>query len=230
MIANAHGTILYGLKVTDGGEHADRCVSWLPLYHDMGLIGFCLTPMLSQLTVDYLSTSDFARRSLVWLKLISENKGTLSYSPSFGYNLCLQRAANGAAAGYDLSSWRVAGIGGDMVRPDVLRKFVEVFTPNGFRETAFVPSYGLAECTLATSFAPLDRPLEIDTVDRTRLAEENLAVPADDSMPAENCRSFVLCGHVLLGHDLEIRDAQDHPLPEHLVEALEKSNGGPELP
>ena len=183
----------------------------------MGLIGFCLSPVLSQLTVDFLSTSDFARRSLVWLKLISENKCTLTYSPSFGYNLCLQRAARGAAEGYDLSSLRVAGIGGDMVRSDVLKNFAEVFAPNGFREEVFVPSYGLAESTLATCFAPLDTPLQVDTIDKEKLAEENLAVPAAADLPAHKKRSFVLCGHVLPDHKLEIRDENDQPLPERVV-------------
>ena len=122
---------------------------------------------------------------------ISENKATLTYSPSFGYNLCLQRAANDAAKDYDLSTWRVAGIGGDMVRPDILRKFAELFRPNGFREEAFVPSYGLAESTLATCFAPLEAALQVDTVDKRKLAEENFAAPAGDDLPEEQKRPRV---------------------------------------
>ncbi len=209
---NAQSIILHGMRVRDG----DRCVSWLPLYHDMGLVGFCITPMLSQLSVDYLATMDFARRPLLWLQLIAANGGTLAFSPSFGYELCARRAANGAAATLDLSSWRVAGIGGDMVRPDVLTRFAETFAPYGFRRTAFVPSYGLAEATLAVSFAPLDRGFEVDTVDRAALGQSSAAA-SDEAADAETSRAFVLCGRVMPGHELRIADPAGRPLPDRRV-------------
>lgn len=211
--ANAHGIIRHGLQVRPG----DRCVSWLPLYHDMGLVGFCIAPMLSQLSVDYLATLDFARRPLLWLQLMAANGGTISFSPSFGYDLCARRAASGAAPAFDLSAWRVAGIGGDMVRPDVLARFAETFAPNGFRRTAFVPSYGLAESTLAVSFAPLDRGFEADTVDREALASRGEAVPVGADASPERARAFVLCGRPLPDHELSIRDTQGRPLPERRV-------------
>src|SRR3546814_10407090 len=88
----------------------DRATSWLPLYHDMGLVGFCLTPMLSQITIDYLATKSFALRPLTWLKLTSQHGGTISFSPTFGYDLCATRGLNGSAKTIDLSRWRVAGI------------------------------------------------------------------------------------------------------------------------
>src|SRR3546814_4605839 len=97
----------------------------------MWLVGFCFTPMLNKMTIEYRSTSDFARRPLAWLQLIAKNGGTVAFSPSFGYDLCARRAANGAAADLDLSRWRVAGIGGGMVRADVLDRFAEMFASTG---------------------------------------------------------------------------------------------------
>jgi len=114
LMANALAITRDGLKVTA----ADRAVSWLPLYHDMGLIGFLLSPLACQMSVDLLPTAGFVRRPLLWLDMISRNGGTVSYSPSFGYDLCARRAD--AAGDYDLSTWRIAGIGGDMVRPKPL--------------------------------------------------------------------------------------------------------------
>ena len=127
-MANAHAIAASGLEAVPG----DRCVSWLPLYHDMGLVGFMLTPLLCQLSVDFLATRDFARRPLVWLSLLSEHGGSLSYSPTFGYDLCARRA-DGGTHGFDLRRWRAAGIGGDMIEPRVPRRFAEVFAPYGFR-------------------------------------------------------------------------------------------------
>src|SRR5439155_1261423 len=113
IVANTRGILRDGLKITND----DRAFSWLPLYHDMGLVGFCLSPMMGQVTVDYMSTPSFARRPALWLKLMSDNRSTIAYSPSFGFDLAARRI-NGEAATLDLSAWRVAGIGGDMVRGD----------------------------------------------------------------------------------------------------------------
>jgi fatty-acyl-CoA synthase len=212
LMSNCDAISRYGLQLRDG----DRCTSWLPLYHDMGLVGFMLTPLVCQLSIDYLATRDFARRALLWLTLISRNRGTLSYSPSFGYDLCARRAGTGNALDIDLSSWRGAGIGGDMVQPAVLQRFAETFAPYGFRETAFVPSYGMAETTLAVSFAPLDSRVQIDVVDRQRMADEHIAAPADDDHP-ERARGFVACGRPLPGYDAEIRDESGGALPERRI-------------
>ncbi len=209
LMANGHAIASYGLQAAPG----DRCVSWLPLYHDMGLVGFMLTPLLCQLTVDFLATRDFARRPLVWLTLLSRHRGSLSYSPTFGYDLCARRAEAGSHD-LDLSSWRAAGIGGDMIEPRVPRRFAEVFQPYGFRASAFVPSYGMAEATLAVSFSPLGQGLVVDTVDRHRLAEDRIAEPAGPDTDAADVRGFVVCGEALPGHVVEIRDDQGQLLPE----------------
>ncbi|MDH3663970.1 MAG: fatty acyl-AMP ligase [Alphaproteobacteria bacterium] len=201
LMANAHGMAAHGLDARPG----DRGISWLPLYHDMGLVGFLLTPVLCQLSNDYLATRDFARRSLTWLKLIGENGCSLSYSPTFGYDLCCRRAENAASQSFDLGTWRAAGIGGDMIQPQVMERFAEVFQQHGFDRKAFVASYGMAEATLAVSFAPLNRGLDVDLIDRQRFTDEHVALPDDGAPAKEKPRGFVFCGPALPGHVIEIR-------------------------
>jgi fatty-acyl-CoA synthase len=209
LLANAGGIVRDGLKVREG----DRCTSWLPFFHDMGLVGFLLAPLTSQLSTDYLAPDGFARRPLIWPTLISLNGSTLSYSPSFGYDLCGRRAMNADLGHLDLSKWRAAGIGGDVIRPGILSRFAATFGSCGFHKEAFVASYGMAEATLGISFAPLDRGLEIDRVDLGRLRREGRATPAD----GDNVRELVLCGEPLPGHELEIRDSAGNILQEREV-------------
>lgn len=199
-MANAHHMAVHGLKITE----ADRAVTWLPFYHDMGLVGFFLMPMSCQVTIDVLATRDFARRPLLWLELIARTKATVSFSPSFGYELCVRRAETVATDGLDLSTWRAAGIGGDMVRPGVLTRFGARFLANGFAPTAFVPSYGMAEATLALSFTPLGQGALSDVIDGTVLEQEHRAVPAGPT--TQRSRAFVRCGRMLPNHEAEIRD------------------------
>jgi fatty-acyl-CoA synthase len=138
----------------------DRGVSWLPFYHDMGLVGCMLSMIANQMSVDYLKTEDFARRPLAWLDLVTRNKEqTMSYSPTFGYDICARRVSSqtDVAGRFDLSRWRVAGNGADMIRPDVMQAFVDTFAPAGFDARSFLPSYGLAEATLAVSVMPPGR-------------------------------------------------------------------------
>lgn len=218
-MANVAAIAHDGLQVTETG---DRCVSWLPLYHDMGLVGFFLTPMTCQLTVDLLPTREFARRPHVWLDLISRNRGTLAYSPSFGYELCARRPAS---AELDLSSWRIAGIGGDMIRPHILEEFAERFESAGFSKNAFEASYGMAEATLAISFAPLNSGIQTDTVDLAVLESKGVAIaPTSPDVPS---RTFVLCGKVLPGHGLEVRNSEGTVLGDRQVGTIFVS--GPSL-
>ena len=176
-----------GLDVVEG----DRVVSWLPLYHDMGLIGFTMAPLSTQLSIDYLTPRDFARRPTQWLNLISRNRASITYSPSFGYDLATRRAASQIPADLDLSCLRHAGIGGDMIRPDVLERFAATFEGSGFDRKAFIPSYGMAEVCLAITFSPHGTGVRTDTM------------ATDDG---RRTRRFVLCGKVLPGHRLEVRD------------------------
>lgn len=205
LMANCIAMSQFGVRNGPG----ERAMSWLPFFHDMGLVGFMLGPLTSQASVDYLSTEDFARRPLIWLKLLSDNGGTISYAPSFGYELCARRVSTMAegSLGIDLSKWRVAGIGGEMIKPHVMQAFAEAFKPYGFSDRAFCASYGLAEAVLAISFATdgkRGKPgvgIRIDVVDKVAL-EDHRAEPA--ATPDEG-RVFVSCGKVIPGHAVEIR-------------------------
>src|ERR1700751_1077955 len=166
----------------------------------MGLSGFLLSPVASQMSLDLLPTAGFVRRPLLWLDLLARHGGTVSYSPTFGYDLCARRAD--AATEVDLSSWRIAGVGGDMVRPGPLEAFAERFAGAGFPRTAFVASYGMAEATLALTMAPLRQGLRADTVDVDRMEQDGVAVAGE---AAERSRSFVRCGPILPGHELQAR-------------------------
>ena len=209
---NVRGILRHGLEARPG----DRAFSWLPLYHDMGLVGFCIAPLMGQFSIDYLSTPAFARRPALWLKLMSDNRSTISFAPSFGYELAARRI-NGGAAELDLSAWRVAGIGGDMVRPDILEAFASHLEPAGFSASAFLPSYGMAETTLAITFSDLDRPVKVDTIDRAQSKLSRRAVPARAGLKPERVRSFVVCGKPLPGYRLEVRDDTGRVLGEREI-------------
>jgi fatty-acyl-CoA synthase len=219
--ANARGIGRHGLALRSG----DRATSWLPLYHDMGLVGFCLTPMLSQITIDYLATKSFALRPLTWLKLISQYGGTISFSPTFGYELCAARGLNGSAKIIDLTRWRVAGIGGEMVRAETLDRFAQTFGVNGFSPKAFLPSYGLAESTLAVTFAPLDHGVDVDRIDQEHYTHTGNVSPVNGSGKANGksaaasrtARSFVICGTPMPEHEVEVRSEMNDRLSDHHV-------------
>lgn len=200
LMANCLGMNTFGIRVRDG----DRGTSWLPFFHDMGLVGFVLCGSTSQTSVDFLATEDFARRPLTWLKVLSENGGTVSYAPSFGYELCARRVSTmgEGALQLDLSRWRLAGIGGEMIKPKVMQAFAQAFKPYGFSDKAFCASYGLAECVLAVSFSDNDAGLTLDHVDKNGLEDHRAAPVAED---APDARTFVACGKVLPEHKVEIR-------------------------
>ncbi len=208
LMTNAYGMAKFGLQVTED----DRATTWLPFYHDMGLVGFFLMPMACQRSVDILPTREFARRPLLWLSLISRNRSTISFSPSFGYEVCTKRARTAPADTLDLSCWRRAGIGGDMIRPAVLSRFAERFAATGFAPQAFSPSYGMAEATLALSFTPAGQGAREDSVDRIILEREHRAVPADPA--SQRARTFLVCGRMLPGHEIELRGEGEKLLPE----------------
>ena len=201
LMANVRAT---GGKQGLGVCSTDRTVTWLPLYHDMGLVGMLLTTLAFQVSIDMLPTGAFVRRPGLWLDLISSRRGSVTYAPTFGYDLAARRAGAVLQNGLDLSSWRVAGLGGDMIRPGPLRAFAEVYGPAGFNPGAFVASYGMAETTLAISLTPVGDGLTTDTVDVDRLERQNEAM-APQSGDAR-IREFSLCGRPLVGHALEVRN------------------------
>lgn len=217
-VAITHHALLNNLAAHGHGmelEPADRCVSWLPWYHDMGLVGCFLSPVANQVSTDYLKTEDFARRPLAWLDLISRNAGTtLSYSPTFGYDICARRMSSQTKASdrFDLSRWRVAGNGADMIRPDVMQSFVDAFGDAGFKASAFLPSYGLAEATLAVSIMPPGEGIVVELVEETQLS----GVSAGEDRP-QRFRAIVNCGKPVRDMEIEVREEDGTPLPDRAV-------------
>ncbi len=207
LMANAQAITRDGLQVRPD----DRAVSWLPLYHDMGLVGFLLSPLTSQMSVDLLPTGAFVRRPLLWLDMIGRNGGTIAYSPTFGYELCARRAEAAAIDHLDLSRWRSAGLGGDMIRTGPLHAFAERFAAVGFSASTYVASYGMAEATLALSMAPLGQGLRVESIDIERLERDGAAVTTSS---AQRARDFVRCGPPLPGHELQVRNEDGDIQPE----------------
>ena len=210
---------------------SDRVVSWLPFYHDMGLVGCLLSPLANQMSADYLATDDFARRPLSWLTLVGRNEGTtLSYSPTFGYDICARRISSAidVRERFDLSRWRVAGNGADMIRPEVMQHFVDMFDAAGFRADAFLPSYGLAEATLAVSMMPVGEGIVTDLIDERVLSGEGYAGPGDeaDTRRPARFRAIVNCGRALPGLTVAVRDERGEPLTDRHIGRLFVSGVG----
>ncbi|MEE4287938.1 MAG: fatty acyl-AMP ligase [Erythrobacter sp.] len=206
---------LYGHSTTMELGDNDRCVSWLPWYHDMGLVGCFLSLIANQVSADFLKPDAFARRPLAWLDMISRNKGnTLSYSPTFGYDICARRISSqsNVAERFDLSRWRVAGNGADMIRPDVMQSFVNAFADAGFKASAFTPSYGLAEAVLAVTVTPPGEGIRVELVEEERLS----GTPRDISRPARY-RAIVNCGKPLPDMEVAIRGEDGHARGDHQI-------------
>jgi len=194
----------------------DSALSWLPFYHDMGLIGCVIVPMVCGIPIDYLHTDDFARNPAQWLRLMSARGHSLSFAPSFGYEICARLFEKRPVRDLDLSKWRVAGVGGDMVEPGALRRFAKTFEDAGFRPGAFMPGYGLAEATLAVTFERPDHGFETDPVDKTLLTTLGRALPPDGAKGGA-VRHFVSSGYPMPGYAVEILDDSGVRLPERRV-------------
>ncbi len=214
-----HRALLANLAAHAHSMHigaGDRGVSWLPFYHDMGLVGCMLSMVANQISVDYLKTEDFARRPLAWLDLITRNKqNSMSYSPTFGYDICARRVSSqtDVANRFDLSRWRVAGNGADMIRPDVMQSFVDTFAPAGFDARSFVPSYGLAEATLAVTVMPPGEGIVVEMVEETLLAGGS----ASERDRPQRYRAVVNCGKPVRDMEVAIRGDDGAPLGEREI-------------
>lgn len=208
IMSNLRGITRDGLEIRNG----DRCASWLPFYHDMGLVGFVLGPIVSQLSVDYIRTREFAIRPLQWLRLISRNKCTIAFSPPFGFELCARRVREADFAELDLSSWRVAGVGAEMIRPSILDNFARVLAPAGFNSKAFLPCYGLAEASLAASFSNLGEELDVMHIDALALAERGIAIRVQSDNRKVN--AIVNCGKALPEHEIKIVNDEGKQQPD----------------
>jgi fatty-acyl-CoA synthase len=217
LLDNIGKILRHGIKVRPG----DRCMSWLPFYHDMGLVGGVLAPMASQVSVDFLKPRDFGMRPRLWLQLISSNRATVSFAPPFGYELCAKRLREDTASLFCLDDWRIAGVGAENIRFEPLAKFAEMLNPSGFNPHAFLACYGLTECSLAVSFSAVDAGIETDIVDAGLFAEKNQAVPViADKFERSKIKSLVKCGIPMPGFDVEIRNHEGQVLPERHLGTL----------
>lgn len=209
LVANA--TAFLGPHGLNRNER-DVGVSWLPLFHDMGLIGFVLGTLIVDLPVVLMPTQHFARMPRLWLELISQYKGTITYAPNFAYQLVGKRAKDADLASLDLSSLRVAGCGAEPIRARTLIEFADKFGTAGFSSKALLPSYGMAESCLAITFHPLGTEMIVDRVDPAKM-RDGMAVPST----APDALELVSCGIPFPEHEVRIVDERGEDLPERRV-------------
>lgn len=192
----------------------DVVVSWLPLYHDMGLIGAWLGPLCFGAPLALMSPLAFLARPVRWLRALDAHRGTLSPAPNFAFDLCVTRIADEELEGLDLSSARVLLNGSEPVAPDTLRRFVERFAPHGLDPGAVYPVYGLAECALGLSTPALGRAIRIDRVRRAAFQASGRAEPTPDA--DSGALRFVSCGRALPAHELAVFGDDGRRTPERV--------------
>lgn len=210
-----HANLLANIRVdghTIEASSDDVFVSWLPLYHDMGLIGAWLGSLYFAAQLIIMSPLSFLARPVRWLQAMHRYGGTLSAAPNFAYELCLNRIDDDELEGLDLSQWRIAMNGAEAVSPRTIQDFNTRFARCGFRPQSLFPVYGLAECSVGLAFPPMNRLPRIDHIRRDDLAIKGQAIPAPDNDP--QALQFVCCGSALHGHELRIVDANSNELPE----------------
>ncbi len=212
-----HANVLANVRGIGGSvsfRPDDYVVSWLPLYHDMGLIGSWLFSVYHGAPITVMSPLAFLSRPERWLWAMHDSRGSLCPAPNFSYELCARKIPDEAIEGLDLSRWRVAINAGEAVLPDTLARFAARFKPYGFRAESFVPCYGLAESSVALTFTPMNRAPVIDTIRRDLFEAEGKAAPAP---PGENnVLRFVANGRPMPGHEVKLLDDQGRELGERI--------------
>jgi acyl carrier protein len=218
-----HANLLANLRAMGQGAELrpgdDVVVSWLPLYHDMGLIGCWMGSLYFSLPLVLMSPLSFLSRPSRWLWAIHRHRATLSAAPNFAYELCVSKIPDEEIAGLDLSTWRMALNGAEPVSPEALRRFIDRFSPYGFQAGAMSPVYGLAENSLAVAFPPLGRPPLVDAVQREPFQRSGQAVPAAPDDP--HALRFVSCGVPLPDHEVRIVDDAGREVGERQEGRLE---------
>jgi fatty-acyl-CoA synthase len=199
LVANATAIVRDGLAIRE----SDRGVSWLPLYHDMGLIGFVIAPLLGHVPIIYIPTLTFVKRPHVWMEVVSKYRGTITFAPNFAFGLAAKRAHARKKDGFDLSCIRVLGCGAEPINAKTMRTFVEAFAPFGLRPESIMPCYGMAEATLAISFADTKTPFRSLTISRTEYEGYHLAVPYHGLDAGEGIE-LVSCGSTFRDHEVAI--------------------------
>ena len=212
-----HSNLLANIRAIGTGvnlQPGDFGVSWLPLYHDMGLIGSWLTALCFGVPIAILSPLAFLSRPERWLWAIHEHRGTVSAAPNFAYELCALKIDDRALEGLDLSCWRAALNGAEPISPDTLERFARRFEPYGFRAEAFLPVYGLAESAVGLTFPPLGRKPRVDRIGRERFESAGAALPCSES-DASPLR-FVSEGKALPGHEVRVVDDASDEMGERV--------------
>lgn len=207
---NAQSFMIEGLEKDSS---VDKGVSWLPLFHDMGLIGFVIGPLFTNIEVAFLPTASFVRAPRLWLDALHKHRGTITYAPNFAYQLVTKRVKEKDLGGLDLSCVRHAGCGAEPINARTLRDFADKLAPAGFRATAFLPSYGMAEATLAITFVKHSTGMRADRVDSKALQGAK-AVPSD---ALEGTQELVCCGRPFPEHEIAIVDEHGARLGERQV-------------
>jgi fatty-acyl-CoA synthase len=210
-----HANLLANMRAIGGAIQlgpGDVGASWLPLYHDMGLIGAWLTLLHFGVPLAVMSPLSFLTRPERWLWAFHKHRGTIAAAPNFAYELCVRKVADKDIEGLDLSSWRVAMNGAEPVNPETMERFTARFARYGFRAEAHLPVYGLAESSLAVTVPPLHRGAVVDRVDRETFASAGQAVPVAQS--CTNSISFVSSGTSLPLHEVRIVDPAGHEVPD----------------
>ncbi|KVW99497.1 AMP-binding protein, partial [Thiobacillus denitrificans] len=213
-----HANLLANLNAmarASGVTAKDTFVSWLPLYHDMGLIGACMGSLYVGFRLVLMSPLAFLARPGRWLWAIHRHRATVSAAPNFAYELCVNKLDDRELAGLDLSQWRLAYNGAEPVSPDTMEHFTTRFAPYGFRASAMTPVYGLAESSVGLTFPPLGRGPLIDRVDRDALSRTGIARPA--AAGDAHAQRIVSCGQPLPDHAIRIVDANGRELPERTL-------------
>ncbi len=211
----SHANLLANIRVIAEGAQPlypeDVFVSWLPLYHDMGLIGAVLATTYLAIPLVLMSPIAFLTRPERWLQAIHRHRGSLTAAPNFAYELCVKKVPDAALEGLDLSSWRMTLNGAEPISPGTMARFAERFGPCGYSSTAMTPTYGLAECSLALAMTPVAREPLVDRIDRAAFSRGGRAEPAaGDASVLE----FVSCGAPLRGHEIRIVDSSGRELGE----------------
>jgi fatty-acyl-CoA synthase len=198
---------------------SDVGVSWLPLYHDMGLIGSWLTALFFGVPIAILSPLAFLARPARWIQTLHAHRATVSPAPNFAFELCVRKIADEEIEGVDLSSWRLAFNGSEPVSPETIERFTRRFAPYGFRREAMCPVYGLAESSVALTVSPLGRPPRVDRVTRDVFQRSRRAERAspDEASPL----TFVACGRPLAEHRVRIVDGGGRPVGERVEGRIE---------
>ncbi|MCA1673554.1 MAG: AMP-binding protein, partial [Actinobacteria bacterium] len=211
---NLYANMTAMAQVADLDPEADVMVSWLPLFHDMGMVGFLTVPMALGLELVKVTPAAFLSAPLLWAELISRHRGTVTAAPNFAYALMARRLA-AADGDFDLSSLRVALNGAEPIDPDAVRAFTAAGARFGLREDCVVCAYGMAETTLGTSFAPHGRGMQVDTVDAEALEAQRRAVPVGAG--ERKIRGFPRLGPPLPGLQVQVVGEGDQPLAEREV-------------